>query len=145
MMKAGTSASVATVRRALNNQGLHGRTPRHTPLLTSRNIRSRLEYARRNLDKTTESWETVLWTDETKLELFGHMDQRYVWRAKGQAYGQKKTIPTVKHGGGSIMMWGCFPAAGTGNLDCVPGIMDSQKYQVILKKNVMPSIDKLNL
>ncbi|KAL0152022.1 hypothetical protein M9458_052667 [Cirrhinus mrigala] len=125
MMKAGTSASVATIRRALNNQGLHGRTPRRTPLLTSRSIRSQLEYARRNLDKTTEFWETVLWTDETKLELFGHMDQRYVWRAKGQAYDQKNTIPT--------------------ELAILPGIMDSQKYQFILKKNVMPSVDKLNL
>lgn len=131
------------IRRALNKQGLHGRTSRRTPLLTTRN--SRLEYARRNLDKTTEFWETVLWTDETKLELFGHMDQRYVWHAKGQAYDQKNTIPTVKHWGGSLMMWGCFSAAGTVNLYCVPGIMDSQKYKVILKKNLMPSVDKLNL
>ena len=113
LMKAGTSASVATIRRALNKQGLHGQTPRRTPLLTTRNIKSRLEYARRNLDKTTEVWMTVLLTDETKLELFGHMDQRYVWRAKGQAYDQKNTIPTVKHGGGSLMIWGCFSAAGT--------------------------------
>ena len=82
-MKAG--ASVATIRHALNKQGLHGWTPRRTPRLTTRNIKSRLEYARRNLDKTTEFWEIVLWTDETKQELFGPMDQRYVWRAKGQA------------------------------------------------------------
>ena len=60
------------------------------------------------MDKTTEFWVTVLWTDETKLELVGHMDQRYVWRAKGQAYDQKNTIPTVKHEGGSLMMWGGF-------------------------------------
>lgn len=60
MIKVGTSVSVATIRRALNNQGLHGKTPRRTPLLTSRNIRSQLEYARRKLDKMTEFWETVL-------------------------------------------------------------------------------------
>lgn len=60
--------------------------------LEHKNIHSRLEYARRNFDETTEFWETVLWTDETKLELFGHMDQRYVWRAKSQAYDQKNTI-----------------------------------------------------
>uniref|UniRef100_A0A3Q3KH31 Transposase Tc1-like domain-containing protein n=1 Tax=Monopterus albus TaxID=43700 RepID=A0A3Q3KH31_MONAL len=71
MMKAGTSASVATIRRALNKQGLHGQTPRRTPLLTAKNIKSQLEYARRNLDKTTKFWEKVLRTDKTKLELRG--------------------------------------------------------------------------
>ena len=140
-MKAGTSASVATIRHALNKQGL----PRRTQLLTSRNIKSRLEYARRNLDKTNEFWVTVLWIVETKLELFGHMDKRYVWLAKGQAYGHKNTILKVKPDGGSLTMLGCFSGAGTGNLDRVPSIMDSQKYQAILRRNVMPSVDKLNL
>ena len=97
------------------------------------------------MDKPTEFWVTVLWTDETKLELFGRMDQRYVWRVKGQAYDQKNTIPIVQHGGWSKMMLGCFSAAGTSNLYCVHGIMDSQKYQAILKRNVIPSVDKLNL
>ena len=43
------------------------------------------------------------------------------------------------------MILGCFSAAGTGNLDRVPGIMDSPKYQAILKRNVMPAVEKLNL
>jgi len=53
-MKAGTSASGATIRHTLNKLGLCGRTPRRTPLLTTRIIKSRktrkLEYARMNLD-----------------------------------------------------------------------------------------------
>ena len=43
------------------------------------------------------------------------------------------------------MMWGCFSAAGTASLDGVPGIMDSKKYQAILKRDVMLSVRKLNL
>ena len=31
-------------------------------------------------------------------------------------YGRLDTISMVKHGGSSIMLWGCFSAAGTGRL-----------------------------
>ena len=48
----------------------------------------------------------IFWSDETKIELFGLNAKCRVWRKPG-------TIPTVKHGGGSIMLWGYFSAAGT--------------------------------
>ncbi|CAJ0933020.1 unnamed protein product [Ranitomeya imitator] len=54
-------------------------------------------------------------------------------------------VPTDKHGGGSLMFWGCFAASGTGLLDRVHGIMKSEDYQQILQHNVGPSVRKLGL
>ena len=54
--------------------------------------------------------------NETKLELFGHMDQRYAWRKMNEAYAEKNTLPTLKHGSGSVMLWGCFTSSCIGNL-----------------------------
>jgi hypothetical protein len=50
----------------------------------------------------------ILWSDETKIELFGLNVKRHVW-------SRADTIPTVKHGGGSIMLWGCFQRQGLGD------------------------------
>ncbi len=43
-------------------------------------------------------------------------------------------VPTVKHGGGSVLMWGCMSAAGVGELHIIDGIMNSQMYCSILKE-----------
>ena len=106
---------------------------------------AQLHYAQGYLNKPQKFWNTILWSDETKLELFGDGPVWYGWRKKNEAYVEKNTLPTVKHGGGSMMFWGCFASSGTGNLQGVDGIMNSIKYQEILQQNVVPSVLKLKL
>jgi hypothetical protein len=77
-------------------------------------------------------------SDETKMELFGLNAKRHVWRKSG-------TIPTVKHGGGSIMLWGCISAAGTGRLVRIQAIMNREKYREILDENLLQSAQDLRL
>ena len=51
----------------------------------------------------------------------------------------------VKHGGGNILLWECFSAAGTGALVRIEGKMDGAKYHQILEENLLPSARKLSM
>ncbi|MDG2555407.1 hypothetical protein P7M41_25770 [Vibrio parahaemolyticus] len=62
-----------------------------------------------------------------------------------QSFRKKNTCPTVKHGGGSIMLWACVAASGTGNISQVEGRMDSVKFQQILEANITPSVKQLKI
>ena len=77
----------------------------------------------------------MLWSDECPIELWGHNDVKFVWRPDNKALDPRYTLPTVKHGGGKLMIWGCFSSKGVGKIHRVDGIMDSQQYTQILKKN----------
>lgn len=67
--------------------------------------------------------------------------KRYIWWITGIAHQPHYTVPTVKHGGGSIMLWGCFSVAGPGELVTIQGV----KYQEILEANLLKSARALHL
>jgi hypothetical protein len=78
----------------------------------------------------------ILWSDEANIELFGLNAKRHIWR-------KPDTIPTVKHGCGSIMLWGCFSAAGTGRPVRTKGKMNGAKYREIIDENLLQSAQDL--
>ena len=80
----------------------------------------------------------IIWSDDTKIELFEL--KRHVWKKPGTTHHLPNTIPTVKHGGGSIMLWGCFSVAGLGDWS---GLRD--KYRDILNENLVQSAQDLRL
>jgi hypothetical protein len=76
----------------------------------------------------------IIWSDEAKIELFDLNAKHHVWREPG-------TIPMVKHGGCSIMLWGCCSGAGTGRLVRIKGKM----YREIHDENLLQSAQDLRL
>lgn len=57
----------------------------------------------------------------------------------------KNIIPTVKHGGGNVMVWGCIAAGGAGKLEFIESNMDKHLYLKILKENLKQSAEQLGL
>ncbi len=87
--------------------------------------------------------EHVLWSDETKIHLFGSDGVKRVWRQPGEEYKDKCVLSTVKHGGGNVMVWGCMSAAGTGELQFIEGTMNANMYCDILKQSMISTLRRL--
>ena len=56
-------------RRDSVNQGLHGRIAAKKPLLKDTN-KKRLAWAKKHKKLTLDQWKSVLWSDESKFEIF---------------------------------------------------------------------------
>ncbi|KAF7649132.1 hypothetical protein LDENG_00146420 [Lucifuga dentata] len=77
---AGTIVSKKTISNALNCHGLYARSPCKTPLLKKKHVEARLKFAAQHLDKPVKYWENIVWSDESKIELFGCHNTHHVWR-----------------------------------------------------------------
>lgn len=81
----------------------------------------------------------MLWSDESKFNLFSSDGIHYVRRPPGKKFDPKYQVPTVKYyGGGSVMVWGCFSGAGIGSLVQINGIMTAEKYKNIMRDHMLP-------
>lgn len=141
----GVKVHASTIRKRLHKFDLHGRHGRRKSWLSEKNMKTRLKLDRVNGDKDQDFWNNVLWTDESKIEFFGQQDRGHVWRKRNSPFQENNLIPTLKHGGGSVMVWRCFAAAGPGQLTIMEYTMNSIVYQRVLEEHVRSSVKELKL
>ncbi|KAI4901782.1 hypothetical protein NFI96_006667 [Prochilodus magdalenae] len=118
---------------------------RQVPLLRKAHVQARLRFTNEHITDSERDWEKVLWSDETKTELSGLDSTRRVWRKKNTEHDPKNTVPSVQHGGGSIMFWECCSSKGTGQLHRIDGKMNGVRYRRILGDDLLASARALKL
>ncbi|GFX17097.1 transposable element Tc1 transposase [Trichonephila clavipes] len=99
----GRSVSAETVRRVLRKAGYNGRVARKKPLIGKRNRVKRLKFDKEHILKPQQFWNDVIFSDESKFNIFGSDGRRMVSRKPNTSHHPKHTIPTVKQVGGSVM------------------------------------------
>jgi len=72
-----TEVSACSVWRIINTCGFHASTPSSKSILTQKHKKS----AQIHMNKPQTFWDSVRWSDETKLELFSPKNHQYVWRS----------------------------------------------------------------
>uniref|UniRef100_A0A8R1I1V1 HTH_Tnp_Tc3_2 domain-containing protein n=1 Tax=Caenorhabditis japonica TaxID=281687 RepID=A0A8R1I1V1_CAEJA len=123
-------------------------TSSNKPVPSRRTIRRRLQVAGTARTKTsqkttplvlgTSKWANHIWSDESKFNLFGTDGIQWIRRPIGSRYAPQYQYPTVKHGGGSAMVWGCFSDTSMGPLKRIVGTMDRYVYEDILENTMRP-------
>ena len=129
--------------RQLASNELNGRVAVSKPLLRSQNKRKRLLWTKKYKHYSVDDWKKVLFTDESKVQLYGNSRRLYVRHRSNERMLNECAKSRVKRVGGSIQVSGCFSYNGVGDLYRINDILTKEIYHSILQRHAIPSDLKL--
>ena len=137
--------SVETVRRHLRDSGYQSRKkPKVTPM-NKKIKKARFDFAVAHRSWTIEDWKHVIFSDETKINRFGSDRAQWTWISADGHLRDTNMQHSFKHGGGSLIVWGCFSWHGVGFMSKIEGRMDAELYCSILGDELLQTLDWYNL
>jgi transposase len=138
-----TNVCSRTVQRYLHEEGFYGRVGKRKPFVNERNRKIRLEWSRERINWKGE-WNFIIWSDESRFEVFGGDGCDYVWRKPKEKYDVNCLVPTFKSGRKGVMVWGCFSSFGLGPLVRVNGKQTANDYINVLNNHLLPYLGQLD-
>ncbi|CAI7835425.1 unnamed protein product [Closterium sp. NIES-54] len=141
----GISVTGATVRNTLKRHRVRAIEKPSKPRLSAKNVKDRMQWAKDHQHWTIDDWKRVVWSNETKICRFSSDGRSWAWIREDCHMESHHVKQTVKHGGGSIMIWGCMKYNGGGFMCKIEGRMNGELYRSILQDELQQTIEHYEL
>ena len=100
---AGINVSKDTISRALYRTGFHLRSPRKEPFPENQTCQRPIKVCRNLWKENMQFWEKGIWSNETKVKLFGRNTATSVWQKI--ALSSRSTRPSPQLSLGVVTLW----------------------------------------
>ena len=129
---------LTTVRSRLRSVGLNGCIARRKPMVSLKNRKRRLEFARSHGEWEAPDWRRIVFSDECKFNRLASDGRQYVRRKFGEEFKPRCTVSTLQGGGGSVIVWGDISVHVPGCLTSLYGRVDFSNYVEMLEEHFIP-------
>ena len=133
-----SEASLRTVQRVLKRDlNFKCCVAKKKPILTKRQIKNRLTFAKDKVHWPLAKFKKTLWSDEATFTVTGNRGGKVYRRPGSDPYDPKFTCGTTKFPD-KIMVWGCFSYYGLGKLIVLPKneTVNKEKYLELLSDHL---------
>ena len=157
-VRMGALASAVSVQRWLRDRGylfsysgtvvlmkranLYSRLKQKKVFLKVKHLSQRYKWAKEHQNWSVDDWKRVIFSDETKINLWGSDGSVYTWLQHGHKARPHNYNLSIKHGGGSLLFWGCMTSLGVGyGSRIVQRTMDTECYKEILATSFLDTLN----
>ncbi|KAG2208413.1 hypothetical protein INT46_009614 [Mucor plumbeus] len=99
-------------------------------------------WAKKHQHLTVDQWRQWVFSDETRVNLWGSDGNSYYWSNGGDILQPYQTEPHVEGDGGSVLFLGCITANGPGyGTTVMDGSVDSTVYVDILQTSLLDTLE----
>ena len=137
----GVKMTLHGIREMLKRMHFKAKRKVNTNFVSHTNRGIRLAWAKRHQHLTVEQWRSWIFSDETRVNMWGSDGNSHFWTDGGHILLPHQIQPHVQGDGGSVMFWGCITAEGPGyGTSITQGTINTQVYTHILETSLLDTL-----
>ena len=140
-----TTLTSRTIRNRLLEAGLKSYTQKRRPYRNKKQTKKRRDWCKAHSTWTLDVWKHVLFSDESHFEVINRKNRCFVRRNPQEKDCQFNFATKTQGGGGTVSVWGCFNATGTGPLIKYEGRLNADAYIDVISEALPHVIDDVPL